>query len=355
MEIKYENFVSYKEMKEISQEQLTRLKQLARKEKEILGKHGSNYYFSTSATDFPELVKRAYQRLYVKVFYYENTSRVDRALILANVAFEDTDRFISFLNQKFPRETLVALIDLIEYIRKARLLGKKESQIKEYEEKVRKCIIPIRSHFAKYSGNLPVEAIINKISEVIAFESDKLLSRTERKNLESTKNTNQEEHSSSSETSKHANKQFKELNKLIKSKLENDEDIELVFTSLCEINGQPAIDCTCVYRSEDESPIENEKLTRLITPITEITQSAKSLGISFYYTLISSIEFKRTFNKTNETGDILYDDEGKPIGNDEALKRIAASTLLICRDRKYLKRFDSIKNISRRLTKQNPK
>lgn len=153
----------------ISEDRLNELKEIAQIERDILnrklgnGDSFSRYFFAKTAEEIAYGSK------------YKHLSDIEREVLASNIALSD-EKFNAIIedNELFNMVYFKKYYKLINYFAhtdiRYRALYDGESSAKKFVENYTKLLV---NRFTKYMGAISPEVIINKINEIISFNSQK--------------------------------------------------------------------------------------------------------------------------------------------------------------------------------------
>ena len=157
----------------ITEERLNQLKQIAKKERAYLNSivhhDSSRYILSSKAKEIAYINAR-----------HQAKNDIEKALIASNIVFDDA-KFAKMLNDgHFDRNSLETFIKLLNYL-KVRVIN---NNIADSERKY--LIIAdnfakkLVNHFSKYIGHCEIDIIINKVNELLSFNSELIQSKKDK-------------------------------------------------------------------------------------------------------------------------------------------------------------------------------
>ncbi len=150
----------------ISPERLELIKAEALKERNYIKARYSHEYVKE------RLFTRAYEVAYTTARYQEK-SDTEKALLTANIVFNDDERFAEILrNGNFNLEMLSTYIKLLNYIQKAKAESKKVDE--KYTKTAEIFTKRLVARFQRIVGQNEPSIIINKINEIISFKPELL-------------------------------------------------------------------------------------------------------------------------------------------------------------------------------------
>ena len=161
MNIDYYKIVTndFKEL--ISDEEYNELKKMGLKER--------NYYLLTCR----QLKLKQYivtkANEIIKSHRYENMNNVQKAIIAANIAYDDNKFCDALKAGNFSANLLRNYLKILNYLRIKTITHKLTKEDEVYQEKANIITRKLYSQLVKYNGVTDINIIINKISEIFSY------------------------------------------------------------------------------------------------------------------------------------------------------------------------------------------
>lgn len=171
MNIDFNKIITTDLKTQITEERLAEIKLEALNERKFIKRHGITAYVKE------HLSNKAEEIAYLRVNNQDKTN-VEKALLAANIVFDDEKFAEMLLNGDFTYDLLVSYLKLLNYLKVRKINGTTNENDEKYQLLVKKFTIKLSKQISKYIGATNPNIIINKINEVVSFKPILLIEET---------------------------------------------------------------------------------------------------------------------------------------------------------------------------------
>lgn len=251
--------------------------------------------YSYMAADRKWLSNKAEELMFVN-HENRNRSNVEKALIAANIVFDDK-KFAEILSAgKFDTDSLKVYISLLNYIKAKKLQGKLDEKDINLNKKINEFTQKLIKHFNMYVGTIIPDILINKISEIISFKPELL--------------------------DKKVDVIFNRQKETLRKELSRIDKVEYIYYTTNEKDNALSVDCHCVINCDI---VYSEDLINLLAIFEKLKNTFISKNIIFNYSInsIESLNHELKENAENlEKANVIYSKDKKEALSIKKIKHI---------------------------------